>query len=92
MSKFKKHFRFYFKSRHPAYIIDEEGNCYYFHRVTSSSKSGHHANWKIDPNPDPRKKTPMYIVRQKEKDEKRFFSKKLPFNIEIIFLDEKKKK
>ena len=40
MSEFKKHFRIYFKSGHPAYIVDEEGDYYYFHRVTSSPKSG----------------------------------------------------
>ena len=40
MSKFKKHFRIYFKSGHPAYIVDEEENYYYFHRVTSAKKAG----------------------------------------------------
>ena len=53
MSKFEKHFRIYLVSGHPAYIVDEEGNYYYFHRVTSSPKSGHHKNIEIDPNPDP---------------------------------------
>ena len=76
MSKFKKHFRIYIKSGHPAYIVDEEGKYYYFHRVTSSPKSGHHSNWKIDPNPDVRRKTPMYIVHAEEKDLKICFGEK----------------
>ena len=92
MSKFKKHFRIYIKSGHPAYIVDEEGKYYYFHRVTSSPKSGHHSNWKIDPNPDARRKTPMYIVHAEEKDLKICFGEKLPFNIEIIFIKRAKKK
>ena len=89
MKKFKRHFRIYFKSGHPAYIIDEEGRYYYFHRVTSSPKSGHHSNWKIDPNPDRRRTTPMYIVHQEEKDLKEYFSDELPFNIEIVFIKKK---
>ena len=91
MSKFKKHFRIYLKSGHPAYIIDQEGNYYYFHRVTSSPKSGHHANWKIEPNPDPARKTPMYIVHQEQKDIKQNFSEKLPYNIKIVFIKRRKK-
>ena len=54
--KFKRHFRKYIKSGHPTYIVDQEGNMYVFHRVTSATKSGHHTNWKIDPNPDKTKK------------------------------------
>ena len=91
MSEFKKHFRIYFKSNHPAYIVDEEGNYYYFHRVTSSPKSGHHSNWKIDPNPDPSRDKPMYIVKMREKDKKARFGKKLKYEIDLVFIDEKKK-
>ena len=91
MSKFKKHFRIYFKSSHPAYIIDEEGDYFYFHRVTSAPKSGHHSNWKIDPNPDPKRDTPMYIIHREEKDLKRYFSDKLSYNIEIAFIQKRKK-
>ena len=92
MPNFKKHFRIYFKSGHPAYIVDEEGDYYYFHRVTSSPKSGHHSNWKIDPNPDTKRNTPMYIVHNEEKDLKILFSDKLPYNIEITFIHKKEKK
>ena len=91
MSKFKKHFRIYLKSGHPAYIIDQEGNYYYFHRVTSAPKCGHHANWKIEPNPDPTRKTPMYIVHQEQKDIKQNFLEKLPYNIKIVFIKRRKK-
>lgn len=89
MSTFKKHFRLYLVSGHPAYIIDEEGEYYYFHRVTSSPKSGHHKNWKVDPNPDPSRKTPMYIVKMEQKDKKSKFGKKLSFTIDLIFIKKK---
>ena len=92
MPKFKRHFRIYKKSGHPAYIVDAEGKYYYFHRVTSSPKSGHHSNWKIEPNPDPRRKTPMYIVHNEEKDLKVCFEEKLPFNAELNFIKRAKKK
>ncbi len=70
------HFRRYFKSKHPALIIGEDNDNYHFRRVTSSEFSGHHRNEKVFPNPDKRKKTPMYIVKQHQKDKKIFFSKK----------------
>ena len=76
------HFRKYLKSNHPALIVGETNTDYNFHRVTSASKSGHHSNIKIDPNPDKSKKTPMYIVKQKEKDKKNRFSKwKYPWKV-----------
>ena len=86
-----KHFRIYFKSNHPAYIIDEDGNKYIFHRVTSSEKSGHKKNWKIDPNPDKSRNTSMYIVKQEEKDDKKYFSSKLKYNVNLDFIRRKKK-
>ena len=89
MSKFKKHFRIYFKSGHPAYIVDDEENYYYFHRVTSAKKSGHHKNWEIKPNPDPKRSTPMYIVKQEQKDLKILFSDELSFCIDIEFIKKK---
>ena len=91
--KFKRHFRKYIKSGHPAYILDQEGNMYVFHRVTFATKSGHHTNWKIDPNPDKTKKTPMYIVKQEQKDNQKHFSKKeLPYNADLDFIKRAKKK
>ena len=72
----KYHFRFYRKNGHHPFIVDEEGNYYYFHRVTSSPKSGHHKNIEIDPNPDPTRDTPMYIVKMEQKDKKGRFGKK----------------
>ena len=72
---FKRHFRIYLVNNHPAYIVDEEGNKYVFHRVTSSKTSGGKKNWKIYPNPDKRKKEPMYIVKREEKDLRNRFSK-----------------
>ena len=43
---FERHFRIYFRNGHPAYIVDEEGNKYVFHRVTHSKTSGGKKNWK----------------------------------------------
>lgn len=62
-------------NNHPAYIVDEEGNKYVFHRVTSSKTSGGKKNWEIYPNPDKRKKAPMFIVKREEKDLRNRFSK-----------------
>ena len=72
--QFKKHFRIYFRNGHPAYIVDEEGNLYVFHRVTHSKTSGGRSNIKID---NPLKKggdTATYIVKRTEKDKKGRFS------------------
>ena len=69
------HFRHYKKSGHPALILSEETEeKYKFRRVTSSEFSGHHRNERIDPNPDKRRKTPMYIVKQRQSDYKKNFS------------------
>ncbi len=69
------HFRHYTKSGHPALILESEEENYKFRRVTSSEKSGHHKNEKVDPNPDKRRKTPMYIVKAIQKDKKTAFSR-----------------
>lgn len=76
---FIRHFRIYFKNNHPAYIVDEEGNKYVFHRVTHSKTSGGKKNWK--------KRNPLtmggqastYIVKREEIDKKTNFS---PFQLE----------
>ena len=87
---FERHFRLYFKSNHPAYIVDEEGNKYIFHRVTSSEKSGHKKNWVVFPNPDKTKSTPMYIIKAEQKDNKNRFGKKLKYNAKLDFIKHKK--
>ena len=69
------HFRHYNKSGHPALILSEDTEeKYKFRRVTSSEFSGHHRNERIEPNPDKRRKTPMYIVKQRQSDYKKNFS------------------
>lgn len=71
---FVRHFRIYFKNNHPAYIVDEEGNMYVFHRVTHSKTSGGKKNWeKENPLVGDDSET-MYIVKQEQKDEKKRFS------------------
>ena len=47
-NNFIRHFRIYFKNNHPAYIVDEEGNVFVFHRVTHSKTSGGKKNWEFD--------------------------------------------
>ena len=68
------HFRKYFKSQHPALILDEHGVNYSFRRVTSSRFSGHHLNEEVNPNPDIKRSEPMYIVKRIEEDNKKRFS------------------
>lgn len=75
------HFRPYKKSGHPALILGEEKDDYRFRRVTSSEKSGHHRNEKIEPNPDKRRNTPMYIVKQQQTDKKIYFGKRYPWKL-----------
>ena len=72
--KFKKHFRIYFKNGHPAYIVDEDGNAYVFHRVTHSKTSGGKNNIKIDNPLVKGGDQATYIVKREEKDKKGRFS------------------
>ena len=71
---FIRHFRIYFKNNHPAYIVDEEGNMYIFHRVTHSKTSGGKKTWTITPNPLYGYEKPMHIVKNEQRDEKARFS------------------
>ena len=72
--KFKRHFRIYFRNNHPAYIVDEEGNVFVFHRVTHSKTSGGKKNWSIKPNPIKGEDKVMRIVKKEERDNKARFS------------------
>lgn len=58
--KFVKHFRIYFKNGHPAYIVDEDGNKFVFHRIDNPLIKG---GDKV-----------TYIVKREEKDNKGRFS------------------
>ena len=72
---FKRHFRIYLVNNHPAYIVDEEGNMYVFHRVTESKTSGGKKNWKVEgENPIEGYKWDFYIVKQEQKKPKSKFS------------------
>ena len=72
--KFVKHFRIYFKNGHPAYIVDEDGNKYVFHRMTHSKTSGHRNNIKINNPLVKGGDGAVYIVKREEKDNKGRFS------------------
>ena len=93
MKQFRRHFRIYFKNNHPAYIIDEEGNTFVFHRVTHSKTSGGRKNWKIKPNPIKGHNEPLYIVKQEKRDLKGRFSLfeiELKDGIDVSYPDIKK--
>ena len=74
-SKFKRHFRIYLVNNHPAYIVDEEGKEYVFHRMTKSKSSGGKNNWKIEPNPIKDCYFTCYMIKKEETANKRRFSK-----------------
>ena len=79
-NNFKRHFRIYFKNNHPAYIVDEEGNMYVFHRVTHSKTSGDKKNIeKVNPLMGTNTSA-MYIVKKEQRDKKNRFSS---FKLEI---------
>ena len=71
---FDKHFRIYFKNGHPAYIVDEEGNMYIFHRVTHSKTSGGRKNFEIENPLVNGGERATYLVKRAEKDKKGRFS------------------
>jgi len=90
---FKRHFRIYFKNNHPAYIIDEEGNMYVFHRMTHSKTSGGRTNLPFD-NPLLRGGDgKIYIVKKEQRDKKTKFSAfelELKPNVDIDYPEIKK--
>lgn len=71
---FKRHFRVYLVNNHPAYIVDQEGNEYVFHRVTESKTSGGRKNWKIVPNPIKDCYFTCYVIKKEQKANIRRFS------------------
>lgn len=71
---FKRHFRIYLVNNHPAYIVDEEGTEYVFHRMTKSKMSGGKKNWKIQPNPIVGCNFECYMVKKELKARKNRFS------------------
>lgn len=78
--RFKRHFRIYLRNNHPAYIVDEDGVMYVFHRVTHSKTSGGKKNWEKKINPIKGNHKPMMIVKRQEEDRKSRFSR---FEIEL---------
>ncbi len=77
---FKRHFRIYFKTNHPAYIVGEDDENFIFHRVTHSKTSGGKKNWEVNRNPLLKGGDgPIYIVKAEQKEKKKRFS---PFKLE----------
>ena len=72
---FKRHFRVYLVNNHPAYIVDEEGKEYVFHRMTKSKTSGGKRNWKLEDNPIKDCYFTCYMIKKEQKASKRKFSK-----------------
>ena len=75
IKNFKRHFRIYLVNNHPAYIVDEEGNKYVFHRMTKSKTSGGRDNWKLNVNPIEGCYFTCYMIKKEEKANKGRFSK-----------------
>ena len=70
------HFRFYFKSKHPAMITAEHSKDeWQYRKVMHSDRDGRHLNETFDPNPDSSDKEPMHVARRKRHDRKDNFSK-----------------
>lgn len=70
------HFRLYKKSKHPAMITGEHSKEEWkYRKVTHSEREGRHINEKVFPNPDPKDKRPMFIVKRTRHDSKEHFSK-----------------
>lgn len=71
------HFRYYVKSKHPALIVGEQPvEEYRYRKVMHSEKDGNRSNEKVDPNPNPRDKRPMYIGKRVRHDKKKYFENK----------------
>ena len=80
MSKKRKnvypHFRYYKKANHPALIVGEKSQEEYnYRKVSHSERDGRHLNEKVEPNPNPQDKRPMYIGKRIRHDKKANFSK-----------------
>ena len=70
------HFRKYKPSNHPALITGEYSEEEYrYRKVTHSEKDGRHLNEKVESNPNPKDKKPMYIAKRERHDGKEKFSK-----------------
>ena len=90
---FVRHFRIYFKNNHPAYIVDEEGNKYVFHRVTHSKTSGGKKNWEFENPLLKGGNGRLCIVKKEQKDKKTKFSNfelELKPNVDISYQEIKK--
>lgn len=89
---FKRHFRIYFKNNHPAFIIDEEGNMYVFHRMTHSKTSGGRNNLPFE-NPLLGGGEQIFIVKKEQRDKKNKFSAfelELKPDVDLSYIDIKK--
>lgn len=74
------HFRYYKKSGHPALITAEYSEKEYkYRKATHSDREGRHLNEKLEPNPNPADKKPMYLVKRERHDKKKYFGERLPW-------------
>lgn len=80
MKRFIRHFRIYFKNNHPAYIVDENGDKYVFHRTSHNKFISGKNTWEVKPNPLENSNKPMHIAKRKQKDKKSRFS---PFKLKL---------
>ena len=64
--RFKRHFRIYLVNNHPAYIVDENGDYYVFHRSSHKNKISSKATFEIKKNPIVGDLIPMYIAKRRQ--------------------------
>ena len=97
---FRKGFRKNKRIKHPAYVVDENGNLYQYIGVTHSKMTGSENNIPLLKNPNPDDSRQAYIrPRVEEDDSKNFgrrysnwkFSKKDKRKVEKIIENSKKK-
>ena len=67
MTKYKRHFRIYLKNNHPAYIVDEEGDDYFYHRTSHNKKISGKNAFCIKNNPLVNSNEAMYIEKKGKK-------------------------
>ena len=72
---FKRHFRIYLVNNHPAYIVDENGDYYVFHRSSHKNKISNKATFEIKKNLIVGDLRPMYIAKRRQTEKKGDFQK-----------------
>ena len=57
------------RAKHPKLIVERKGKTYGFMGLTESTKRGHHANIKLDKNPERGQTGPSYVRKELRYDD-----------------------